>query len=220
MLEIINKVDNPAYLVITPLRPEDEIYPVLKETIFNNRLPFDWVSYRGNNNIPMNTQLGYYEYCKQLNRPEYFIKVDNDIKFGKVPTLDMMALELHKSNNNVAYCYCSFKFSGLLNAYFKAGEFSKTRLLDSNYISSVSMIKSRVFEKYNFITDDKYVRLLDWCYWLHLMRHGFIGTPCEGFFEAIVDKPGISNGPNQEYFDKKKLVIDDFIRPYLKEFLC
>lgn len=37
MLEIINKVDNPAYLVITPLRPEDEIYPALKETIFNNR---------------------------------------------------------------------------------------------------------------------------------------------------------------------------------------
>ena len=218
-LTVIHKVKNPKFLVITPLRLGDEIYPILMETIWNNKIDFDWVSYCGPHNIPMNTQKGLLEYCKHYRKPKYFIKVDNDISFSKCPALDEMYKSIKDSSKKIAYVYSSFSYIGrMLNRRFLAEKFNPKQLLDFNTISSVSMIKTSVFEKTGgYITDDKYVRLLDWAHWLHLLRWGYEGLPCpSAYFEAIVDKAGISNAPADDYHKKRVLVIKDFVEP-LKE---
>lgn len=216
MLTIVHKSKNPKFLVITPLRLGDEIYPNLMESIWINKTKFDWITYCGPNNIPLNTQNGLKEYCKNNKKPKYFIKVDNDIVF-KTNVLDEMYNKLKLSSKNIAYCYSSFAFVGKMTTYFKAQEFDINKLINSNYISSVSMVKTEVFENTGgYITDDKYIRLLDWAHWLYLYKRGYKGIPCNGMFQAIVNKSGISNASNEDYFKKRELIIRDFINP-LKE---
>ena len=216
MLTIVHKSKNPKFLVITPLRLGDEIYPNLMESIWINKTKFDWITYCGPNNIPLNTQNGLKEYCKNNKKPKYFIKVDNDIVF-KTNVLDEMYNKLKLSSKNIAYCYSSFAFIGKMTAYFKAQEFDINKLINSNYISSVSMIKTEAFENTGgYITDDKYIRLLDWAHWLYLYKRGYKGIPCNGMFHAIVNKSGISNASSEDYFKKRELIIRDFINP-LKE---
>lgn len=216
MLTVVHKSKNPKFLVITPLRLGDEIYPNLMESIWINKTKFDWITYCGPDNIPLNTQNGLKEYCKNNKMPKYFIKVDNDIVF-ETDVLDEMYKTLKLSSNDIGYCYSSFMFTGMMNMQFGADEFNIKRLMGSNYISSVSMIKTSVFENTGgYIIDDKYIRLLDWAHWLYLYKRGYKGIPCNGMFNAIVDKQGISNASSEDYFKKRELIIRDFVNP-LKE---
>lgn len=129
----------------------------------------------GNNNIPTNTQLGLLEYEKQFTPAKYVIKVDNDID-AKPNFLDSLYHTLDTSENNIAYSYCSFSFvNESQRIFFKAIDFNRDKLLKSNYISSVSMIKVNLLKKIGgFVCDEKYVRLLDYALWLTFLRNNYI----------------------------------------------
>lgn len=218
MLTLVHKSKNPKFLIITPLRLGDEIYPNLMESIWINKIQFDWITYCGPDNIPTNTQNGLNEYCKNNKIPKYFIKVDNDIVF-ETDVLDEMYKTLKLSSNDIGYCYSSFAFVGKMTAHFPAQEFDINKLMNNNYISSVSMIKTKVFQNTGrYITDNKYVRLLDWAHWLHLYKLGYKGIKCDGMFNAIIDKQGISNASADDYHKKRELVIRDFVNPLKEKF--
>ena len=220
MLKFLQTEKNPKFVAITPLRPKDCITLELYDTIARNNVSFDWVTYNGKGNACFNTQQGLIEYCKVKKKPKYFIKLDNDLMFRYTPALDRMYEAILDTPKHIAYTFSSFAFLGTINMRFGADAFDVERLIESNYISSCSMIKTEAFEKIGgFITDKKFVRLLDWATWLKFLRHGYIGKACpEGFFEAISDEGCVSTGRAEDYYTKLALVKKHFVEPY-KELL-
>ena len=216
MLHFLQKEPNPKFVAITPLRPTDCISLELYDTISRNQLSFDWVTYKGKGNACENTQKGLIEYCKARKKPKYFIKLDNDLMFRFTPAFDRMYECLVDSPKSVAYAYSSFAFVGSMNLKFGADKFDPVRLMDTNYISSCSMIKTEAFEKVGgFVTDQKFVRLLDWALWLKFLRHGYVGKPCpDAYFEAIADEGKVSTGDADDYWKKRELVKAHFTEPY------
>lgn len=208
MLKKIKTTKSPKVLVITPLRPKDTISNVLSNTIKNNYIEFDWYSYSSDNNTAKNFQLALDQFNKL---PPAVIKIDNDIEMGN-RMLDMLYDTLIKSNNSVAYSYCSFSYVGAINAFFPPMEWNFERLKMGNYISSNSMIKSSIIRYYPLITDDKYKRLLDWAYFLHLGNKGYIGkVDTRVAFKAHTKHSSVSTNDAEDYRIKHNRVISDFL---------
>lgn len=213
MLKIIKKVKNPKFLVITPLKENDKISKNTLETVLKNKLDFDWISYEGNNNIPTNTELALKEYEKN-NSVDYIIKIDNDI-FMDDFLLDFMYYKIKKSDCNVAYVYCGFSYI-TPNKFFISFnyDFNEKKLLQSNYISSNSMIKRDLLEEIGgFVKDEKYERLLDWCLWLKFLEFGYIGEkiPLKRFLTPL-NEGNVSARGQLDYKIKYKRVIRDYVQ--------
>lgn len=217
MLKEIKKIDKSAeILVVTPLSPNHKISKETKKTIKRSKVPFNWVSYTGDNNIPTNAEKGLVMFTRKYYKPKYFLMIDNDI-IAERNLIDKMYNCL--SNNRdprIAYTYASFKFDGYINIMFSALPFDHRKLCKSNYISSNSMIKVEALDKIGgFVKDNKYVRLLDWCLWLKFMSYGYIGQPCpDAFFIAISDEKSVSSGSNEDYWKKFNEVQKDFVEPH------
>jgi hypothetical protein len=216
MFRLLRKTKYPKLLVITPLKTGDKISYSTKNSIFKNKVEFDWVSYEGNYNIPTNTEMGLNLYNDKFNPLPYCIKVDNDVKMDK-GMLDDLFITLSKSDDNVAYCYPPFKYilSNQQVISFENCPFDKVRLLKSNYISSVSLIK---FDKLKaidgFVKNSKYERLLDYCLWLKFLRHGYIGVQGKVGFTTTLNKDNVSARGTQDYEEKLSRVHSDFVNPY------
>ena len=77
-----------------------------------------------------------------------------------------MYSNIHKSKKNVAYVYSSFEFYKNYKPFasFMKIPFNEKKLRQSNFISSNSMIKRKLLKICPFITDNKYVRLLDYAH--------------------------------------------------------
>lgn len=217
MLKIFQDNKEPDFCIITPLKPGDKISKETKVSIKRNSKNFIWATYESDNNVAKNFKLGLEELSKKIKLPKYTIKIDNDTVWNR-NTLDRMVNTLEKSELYFAYCYCSFEYKGSVNAKFPAVEFNGNRLIHSNYISSNSMFRTNILQEFPIIDDDKYKRLLDWAYYLHLMRNKLIGIPVEnGYFVAQASEDSISAGSTEDYKIKYKRVFDDFIEPMLKE---
>lgn len=218
MFTLIHKSKNPKFLVITPLRENDTISENTLKIINDTKTEFDWISFSGNNNIPTNTQLGWEHYINEYGDIDYIIKVDNDIT-ANPNFLDSLYETLKNSPNNVAYSYCSFSFiNEKTKIYFRADDFNIEKLLRSNYISSVSMIKTKPLKKIGgFVRDNKYVRLLDYALWLKFLSNDYIGIADKNtYFEAELNRNSISARSQEDYINKMKLVYNDFVLPYKK----
>ena len=72
------KSKNPKFLIVTPLKVGDKLSSNTIKTVSNNNIQFDWISYEGDNNIPLNTVLGIAEYEKNNKPLPYIIKIDNN----------------------------------------------------------------------------------------------------------------------------------------------
>lgn len=220
MLNVLQKVTNPSVLVITPLRVNDEIMPCLFETIKLNDVPFDWVSFASSANSAKNTQLGLDAYQAEFNTlPEFVIKLDNDLELRKnyLDRLTNNLLAKRRGSKMFAYSYSSFQFKGSVNLKFKCIPFDKQALLKSNYISACSLIHtSTLMNLGGFVTDERYVRLLDWALWLKMLSHGFVGSsvPTAGFI-AYSSPNSVSAGSALDYAKKRALIQQDFIVPIL-----
>lgn len=219
MLRIIKKSNNPKYLVITPLKEGDKISKVTKKTIKRNEIAFDWVSYEAANNIPTNTQLALQEYNKKIR---YIIKIDNDVNASR-NMLDIMystLTETQKINSSIAYCYPKFKYV-LKNGReidFSNNAFDVNKLMQSNYITSNSMIDRTLLNKVGgFVTDSQYVRLLDWALWLRFLYYGYIGIPCNKSFETPLNEGNISARGQEDYNLKYSRMRKDFILPVIEK---
>ena len=216
MYRVIKKVKSPKYLVITPLKSGDKISKKTKKGVKKNKLPFDWVYYEGDNNIPINTTLALEQYRKKCGHGvDYIIKVDNDVYMDN-GLLDEMYYVLKNSGDDVGYAYCGFSFIhelGMKTTFNK--EFTVSDLLQHNYISSNSMIKFDALDKVGgFVTDEKYERLLDWALWLKFLYYGYRGVRIgiKGF-ETPLNKDGVSARGRNDYQIKRQRVIQDFVLP-------
>ena len=204
----------PEILIITPLKPGDKISIDTRRSVKRNKVPFVWLSYVGKGNPYKNTNIVYKQY-RRLNGtvPKYVIKVDRDI-LAKKHWIDKMYSTLEQSNDDsVAYTYTKFNFTGAITASFDVPVFNADALKQNNYISSMSLIKTKLLDRVGgFVTDDRYFRLLDWALWLRFLNKGYIGcyTP-NTQFTAYADINSISNGDNADYIEKRQLVMDDFI---------
>ena len=216
MYKVIRKSKSPKYLVITPLKTGDKISKKTKKSVKRNKLPFDWVSYESDCNIPTNTTLALEQYRKKCGHGvDYIIKIDNDVYMDN-GLLDEMYYVLKNSSDNVGYVYCGFSFIhelGMKTTFNK--EFNVSDLLQHNYISSNSMIKVDALDKVGgFVTNMGYERLLDWALWLRFLYHGYVGVRVgtKGFVTPL-NKNGVSSRGLNDYQIKRQRVIKDFVLP-------
>jgi hypothetical protein len=211
MIKYIVRHPNPQILVITPLLTGHSISKETKNSIKRNKTPFVWISYLGPNNAYLNTQKAFNIYRNDYELPKYVIKIDNDI-ISQRGMLDEMYKTLESSKDDEAYCYCPFSFQGHINISFPYTPFNAERLRQNNYISSISMIKTkRLVECGLFVTDVRGERLLDWALWLKLLKRGYIGVPTQKTsFVAISNKDNVSSRSNDDYQQKRRWVLENF----------
>lgn len=206
-------------LIITPLKHGDKVSEETKKMVKKNSVDYEWVTIENDGNPAHNTSLGY-EIWNSNNskrkKPKYIMKLDNDINSDK-PFIDVLVNSLNNSNDNEAYAYCGFEFTGAINVKFPAVNFDPYQLIMNNYISFNSVIKREALDSIGgFITDDKYFRLLDWALWLKFLKNGYIGKPSFGVsFTAHASKGSVSAGSAEDYKIKHKAVYDDFINKIL-----
>lgn len=219
-MNIIKESANAKVLVITPLLPDHKISKETKKTIKRNTVPFTWISYEGNDNIPTNVQNGLNEFRKYKKNdiPEFLLPLDRDIILGR-GMIDRMCVALSMLPLEVAYTYANFEFKGAINKKFPAQTFDINKLVFNNYISSNSLIRiSALNDVGGFVTDDKYKRLLDWALWLKFYQHGYIGMPCPiASFTAISTKDDISAGTAEDFELKRRRVMVDFVTPIIEK---
>lgn len=217
MLTTIHKSKSPKFLIITPLKEGDKISKETKKTVKRNTISFDWISYESNNNIPTNTTLALEEYEQQYIKPEYLIKVDNDIEMDR-SLLDNMYYNLVNSNDRIGYCYCPFRYVLPDGREIQFNQqFDRNKLLKQNYISSNSMIKRNVLDEVGgFVCDNKYERLLDYAFWLRCLYYGYEGLMIPGKeFRTPLNEGNISNRGEDDYKLKYSRIYNDFCLPLI-----
>ena len=219
MNTIIKEVKSPEILVVTPLWTGHKISKATKKTIKRNDVPFTWITSEGQNNIPTNLQNGLSWYKEKVGKlPKYYFMLDRDVILGR-HLLDRLHKTLENALPAVAYAYASFGFRGHMNLDFEAKPYDINRLLQHNYISSNSLFRSAVTEDVGLVTDDKFKRLLDWCYLLKLFDHGYYGEPCEtASFIVQSTESDISSGSKADYQTKRDRVLKDFAEPIIEKF--
>ena len=213
MLKTIVANNKPEILVITPLYTGHKVSKETKKTIKRTKTPYTWITYMGKNNPCKNTQIAFDMYRRNNDLPKYVIKIDNDI-IAQRGMIDIMYDTLERSMTHEVYAYCTFEFQGSIKAKFPAIKFDKERLQKSNYISSCSLIKVNKFlEVGMWVTDDKGFRLLDWALWLKFLNRGYVGIPTnkETSFIAIASENSVSARDSNDYHEKHKWVVDNFI---------
>lgn len=216
---ILKEVKDPQILVITPLWTGHKISKLTKKTIKRNDVPYTWITSEGQNNIPTNVSMGIEWYKKQKNDfPDFYFPLDRDVILGRY-LLDRLYKTLENALPAVAFSYSSFSFRGHMNLDFEAKPYDINRLLQHNYISSNSMFRSAVTEKVGLVSDEKYKRLLDWCYLLKLFDHGYYGEP-NGTASFIVQstESDISSGSKADYETKRDRVLKDFAESIIEKF--
>jgi len=214
-IEVLREVKNPEVLVITPLLPGHTVSKATKKSIKRNDIPFTWITSTGNNNIPTNILKGIDWY---KNPPDYYFPLDNDIVLGR-GILDKLYRKLEGLPREFAYAYASFQFRGFKNFDFPADEYDIHRLLKHNYISSNSLFRTDVVKEIGLVTDDEYVRLLDWCFILKLFLDGYIGMPCpEANFIATTTEKDISMWTKKEYEFKRVKVLEKWGRAIVEKY--
>ena len=218
-ITVIKQDDDPRVLVITPLLPGHNVSQKTKTTLKRNKTPLVWLSSQGNGNIPTNAQYGIDWYKNIKTPPEYYIMIDNDIEMGR-GMIDKLVRKLEYQPDHVAFAYASFEFVGLINRKFPAIPYDIDRLMQHNYISSQSLIRTKCLKKIGgLVCDDKYIRLLDWCLWLKFFYHDYIGINCpNASFIAHSTEGNISTRSDHDYFQKRTLVIEDFVKPIMEKY--
>jgi len=216
-ITVIKESKNPKVLVVTPLLPGHKISKETKVTIKRNSIPLTWISSMGRNNIPTNLQKGLEYYEGKL--PPYYIMIDNDIILGRHMIDRMVGVLDKRKSDNIAFAYASFKFKGVVDKKFPAEPYAINRLLQHNYISSNSLFRSNIVMNIGLVTDNNYVRLLDWCMLLKLLYHGYYGMPCPNAnFIAKSSESDISAGSNEDYEIKRYRVLQDFGHPIVERY--
>lgn len=212
MYNEIIKVDKPDILLITPLRKKDFVSVLTEESIVKNDVLFDWISYSSSNNPVVNCEKALEEYKKKNSIPKYLMKLDNDIDADS-GWLDSMYKALESSNDNIAYAYTSFEYYGYMNRSFKAKPFNSSVLMNGNYISFNSLIKTDAFLDIDgFVDLYGQDRLWDWALWLKFLKHNYIGMPVyDKEFRAFASSNSISCKSPENYYKNYDLIKKSYL---------
>ena len=209
-IKVLHLSESPEFSIVTPLKTGDSISNATKDSVFKCCVNFNWISVESDNNVMKNFEIGFFELLKRKQLADHVIKIDNDTEWTE-DTLEEMTFVLQESDDNVGYSYCSFQYKGAINNSFPAIDFNVEKLKQGNYISSNSMFKSKVIFDIGLVTDDQYIRLLDWAFLLKCLKNGYIGKPSAGFFTAYSSKDSISARSTEDYNIKKERVLKDFL---------
>jgi len=221
MLKIIScskKFDFNYPVVITPLKTNDKISKLTKNTIKRNDFPFLWVSYESDNNRPTNIELSLNELYSTYNQyPKYFIPIDNNIELGR-HFIDRLYESIIKSSEEIGYVYGNLEYKGEVSHKFPAVSFNLGKLLESNYISSNSMFKTDYVLEVELPKDESMKRLLDWALLIKLARYGYYGLNCTSANHiAHTTSENISSYGEADYKKKYIEVYTNFIKPFIEE---
>jgi hypothetical protein len=208
---------HPRLLVVTPLLPGHTLSKQTKRTIKNNLLPLVWITSEGDNNIPTNLELGLNWYKENHEEIPYYFMLDRDIELGK-HCLDRLYDAITGAPDYIAFAYASFKYRGHINADFPARPYDINALVQHNYISSNSMYKTAITEQVGLVKEDMYKRLLDWAFFLKLFYNEYFGVPVPtAEFVAHSTEKDISARSPEDYQQKRKLVIENFVMPIYRK---
>lgn len=107
---------------------------------------------------------------QQVNTP-YVLFSDDDINWER-NALETM-IKMLERNTEASYCYGYYEFEE--DGYRQCNvEFDADRLRKLNYISTMSLIKTKDFPGF----DESITRLQDWSLWLTMLEQGKTGVYC------------------------------------------
>lgn len=99
-----------------------------------------------------------------------------------------------------SFSYGSYKMGDQI---FCDKEYNAGLLLQTNYISTMSLIRSKDFPDF----DENIKRLQDWDLWLNMLRTGKIGVYCKRQIFTTEVRDGISFGDKSITWDEAVLII-------------
>lgn len=126
---------------------------------------------------------------------EFTLFSDSDVIWAP-RALDKLVgvLSLQTTRENVSYAYCDWNWGGKDHI---AGPFEADRLRETNYISTMSVIRTKDLVEYvgAFAFDEELKRLQDWDIWLTFLEAGREGIYIpEVLFNTQFSESGISSG--------------------------
>ena len=129
---------------------------------------------------------------------EFVLFSDSDVIWAP-NALDKLVNALLKGpGRRASYAYCDWNWGG---KDYLSQPFNGQHLRKTNYISTMSVIKTRELIKYAgaFPFDEKLSRLQDWDLWLTLLNEGCTGVHVpEILFNTQFSVDGISNGSGSQ----------------------
>lgn len=135
---------------------------------------------------------------KQCNT-EYVLFSDNDIQWKSHGIGSLLyALERHPK---ASYSYGRFELGGVVVGHQL---FDPVQLLKRNYISTMSLIRSKDFPGF----DEKIKRFQDWDLWITMLKQGKRGVYCNDLIFTTEVKKGISYQNSFTELDALKVLND------------
>ncbi len=137
---------------------------------------------------------------------------DQDVTWKKRAFLHMHeALEMaHNVDSKVAYVYGDYERVGTVTGTWSAGEFDPKRLVQVNFISTMSMVYTKTLPAPPFVEDEG--RLQDWSLWLRMLRNGRIGAYVpKPLFSAFYDDDCISVRDEADYYHWSNLIRSRYV---------
>ena len=116
-------------------------------------------------------------------KTEFVLFSDNDIKWSKTGIQSL--LDALQEDDNASYSYGGYKMGNLVQCNL---EFRADRLQMYNYISTMSLIRTKDFPGF----DEEIERLQDWDLWLTMLDEGKSGVYCGEIIFDTEQKDGIS----------------------------
>jgi hypothetical protein len=139
-------------------------------------------------------------------KSEFTLFSDNDICWK--PDALQNLIDTLKSNPDAAYSYGSYDLEGhpLVG---KAIEFDPQALIRGNYISTMSLIRTKYFTGF----DEAIEQLQDWDLWLSFLVRGLVGVYCGKIIFTTKVRAGISFGEKSiPIVDGMQIVLDKYLK--------
>lgn len=146
-----------------------------------------------NQGVQFARNIGFYF----LNRfkCKYTLFSDSDVIWAR-GALDKL-IEALESYGGASYAYCDFLWG---DKKLTSGSFDADKLRSTNYISTMSVIRTEVLNNYGMNPfDESLERLQDWDLWLRLLERGCVGRYVpEMLFSTEFSENGISAAPGYQ----------------------
>ena len=129
---------------------------------------------------------------------EFTLFSDSDVIWAPNALNKLVDALCEGPGRKASYAYCDWNWGG---KGLTAGDFDGNRLRQTNYISTMSVIRTQDLIKYAgaFPFDEELIRLQDWDLWLTLLKEGCTGIHVpECLFNTQFSEGGISNGPGYQ----------------------